>query len=141
MFEVGQWLTATRARPRRATSPSSNQIPVCQPDPVVEPADPFQVVHRSAAEALAAPGLLVLGLGEMRVETDAVTGGKRAAEWRDPQHREAIGVSIAPRRHRNRVGIHPLAQEFFGGPGLAANGRDQQELRPMQQEHLRLCGG
>ena len=62
---------------------------VRQPDPVVEPADPLQIVDRPAAEALPAPGLLVLRLGEMGVQAHAVAGGEgrrcRASGSRSPR--------------------------------------------------------
>ncbi|MDQ1301666.1 MAG: hypothetical protein QG637_1588, partial [Chloroflexota bacterium] len=66
--------------------------------------------------------------------------GECSAERGDLQHGEAIDVRIAPWHNRNRVRIHPLAQELLGGPGLAANSRDQQEPWSMQRDHLRVCG-
>ena len=50
---------------------------VRQPDAVVEPADPFQIVDRPAAEAGEAPVLLVPGLGQMGVQAHPVPRGER----------------------------------------------------------------
>ena len=46
--------------------------PVRQPDAIVEPADPFQIVHGPTAEPRLAPGFLVLRLGEVGVQPDSV---------------------------------------------------------------------
>ena len=79
MLEVGQWLIATWARPRRRISGSSNQMPWASQTRLVEPAEALEIVERAAAEARAAPGVLVLGLGEVGVQADLVPSGERGA--------------------------------------------------------------
>ena len=82
---------------------------VRQPDAIVEPADPFQIVHGPAAEPRLAPGFLVLRLGEVGVQPDAVARGQdaavahqalgdregRAGGQRDLGHRPVAGLVIA----------------------------------------------
>ena len=52
---------------------------VRQPDAIAEPADLFEVIQRPAAEAVAAPGFFVLGLGKMGVQADVMARGEFGA--------------------------------------------------------------
>jgi hypothetical protein len=109
MFDVGQWQTPTRWRPRRRDFLVGEVDAVGEPDAIAEPAAFLEVVDRPAGEMLEAVFVLVLGLAEVGVqaaivllgEADAVDhqplghGERRARRQRHLQHRALAGVVIA----------------------------------------------
>ena len=129
MLEVGQWLTDTRAPAEALDLGRIEPDAVRQPDPLVEPAEAFQIVERPAAETGAAPGVLVLGLGQMGVQPDPMARGqrgriahqalghreRRAGRQRDLHHRPYARLVMAPDQplavgQDDLFGLHHLAR-------------------------------
>ena len=101
-LEDGQCATPVPVAASRRDGPSSRCTRVREPDVGAEPAERVQVLHRRAAEVLAAVLVLVGGLGQVRVQPDALVPGpasaasveqvagdreRRARGDADPQHR------------------------------------------------------
>ena len=84
MFDVGQWQTPTRWRPRRRDLVVVEMDAVGEPDALVQPAALLEIVDRPAVEVRQAIVVLVARLGEMGVQP-AVDASRRGAARLDHQ--------------------------------------------------------
>ena len=105
-LDVGQCATPVPVAPMRSRLGAVEVDAVGEPDVVAEPAQVVEVLQRAHAEALEAERLLVVGLGEVRVQPHAARAGqlgrlahqlagdreRRRRRERDPHHRARRGV-------------------------------------------------